>query len=75
MIQAELSLERVLKSFEGQTVLRALDLEVNPGETLSILGGSGTGKSVTLKLMIGLLRSDAGRIRFRGRRHLAWCGV
>jgi phospholipid/cholesterol/gamma-HCH transport system ATP-binding protein len=65
-MQTELSLEQVRKSFDGQAVLRGLDLEVQPGETLSILGGSGTGKSVTLKLMIGLLRLDAGRIRFRG---------
>jgi phospholipid/cholesterol/gamma-HCH transport system ATP-binding protein len=63
----ELQLERVYKSFDAHEVLRGLDLEVRRGETLSILGGSGSGKSVMLKILIGLLGSDAGRIRFRGR--------
>jgi phospholipid/cholesterol/gamma-HCH transport system ATP-binding protein len=67
MSETELSLEQVFKSFDGQDVLGGLDLEVRRGETLAILGGSGTGKSVMLKLMIGLLRADAGRIAFRGR--------
>lgn len=67
MTVTEIELEGVRKSFDGNEVLRGLDLEVRPGETLSILGGSGSGKSVTLKIMIGLLRADAGRVRFRGR--------
>jgi phospholipid/cholesterol/gamma-HCH transport system ATP-binding protein len=62
-----IQLDRVSKSFEGKRVLRELELEVYEGETLSILGGSGSGKSVTLKLMIGLLRADSGRVLFRGR--------
>ncbi len=59
--------DRVWKGFEGNLVLRDLDLEILEGETFTILGGSGTGKSVTLKLMIGLLRVDRGRIWLRGR--------
>jgi phospholipid/cholesterol/gamma-HCH transport system ATP-binding protein len=59
--------ESVEKSFEGNRVLSAFDLEVHPGETLTILGGSGSGKSVTLKLMIGLLRTDSGSVRIQGR--------
>ena len=59
--------ERVSKSFEGNRVLRDFDLEVQPGETLTILGGSGSGKSVTLKLIIGLLRTDSGSVRIQGR--------
>lgn len=54
------------KTFGTQTVLNGIDLEVARGETLSILGRSGTGKSVLLKLLIGLLRPDAGSITVHG---------
>jgi phospholipid/cholesterol/gamma-HCH transport system ATP-binding protein len=60
-------MEHASKSFGDNVVLRDFELEVAEGETFGILGGSGTGKSVTLKAMIGLLRLDGGRIRFRGR--------
>ncbi len=55
-------LEDVHKAFGPNRVLRGLTLEVRDGETLTIIGGSGTGKSVTLKLMVGLLRPDRGRV-------------
>jgi len=54
------------KSFGQQSVLRGISIEVEQGETLSILGRSGTGKSVLLKLMIGLTKPDAGSIRVFG---------
>jgi len=57
----------VRKGFRDKRVLRGLDLEIKPGETTTILGGSGSGKSVCLKHMIGLLRADAGEIRVFGR--------
>lgn len=50
----------VRKSFGDKPVLRGLSLDVLAGETLVILGGSGTGKSVTLRHVIGLERPDAG---------------
>jgi len=56
----------VSKSFGNNLVYDAMDLVVYPGETLTIIGGSGQGKSVCLKMMIGLLRPDAGAVRFRG---------
>lgn len=52
----------VTKSFRGTPVLRGVDLAIQRGETFTILGGSGSGKSVCLKHMIGLLRADAGRV-------------
>jgi phospholipid/cholesterol/gamma-HCH transport system ATP-binding protein len=52
----------VHKSFGANHVLRGLDLEVMDGENLTIIGGSGTGKSVTIKLMVGLLRPDRGQV-------------
>jgi phospholipid/cholesterol/gamma-HCH transport system ATP-binding protein len=54
--------DRVSKSFGTKEVLRDVSFEVSAGEALCILGRSGTGKSVTLKLIISLLRPDAGKI-------------
>jgi len=54
--------EDVYKAFGHNRVLRGCTLDVRDGETLTIIGGSGTGKSVTLKLMLGLLKPDSGRI-------------
>jgi len=55
----------VHKAFGSKVVYRGLDLEVYPGETITIIGGSGVGKSVMLKLLIGLLKADKGKIYFR----------
>jgi phospholipid/cholesterol/gamma-HCH transport system ATP-binding protein len=55
-------LQGVHKSFGANHVLRGVDLDIRDGETLTIMGGSGTGKSVTLKLMVGLLQPDKGRV-------------
>ena len=54
------------KSFGKQKVLNGIDLVVTQGETLSVLGRSGTGKSVLLKLLIGLQKPDSGSIRIHG---------
>jgi phospholipid/cholesterol/gamma-HCH transport system ATP-binding protein len=50
------------KSFGGNVVLRGVDLTISEGETMVILGGSGTGKSVLLRHTIGLLVPDRGRV-------------
>ena len=50
------------KSFAGQPVLRGINLEISPGETFSIIGPSGTGKSVLLKHIVRLLQPDSGQI-------------
>ncbi|MAE94328.1 MAG: ABC transporter ATP-binding protein [Deltaproteobacteria bacterium] len=57
----------VEKAFRGEPVLRGVDLEIPVGCTFTILGGSGSGKSVCLKHMIGLLQADAGQIEIHGR--------
>jgi phospholipid/cholesterol/gamma-HCH transport system ATP-binding protein len=54
------------KSFDRKLVLDRLDLSVAPGESLVILGKSGTGKSVLLKHVIGLLKPDAGTVEIEG---------
>ena len=56
----------VEKRFGSNRVLRGIDLQVLPGRVFTILGGSGSGKSVMLKHMIGLLRPDAGQVFFEG---------
>jgi phospholipid/cholesterol/gamma-HCH transport system ATP-binding protein len=54
------------KSFGSQIVLDGIDLTVENGETLAVLGRSGTGKSVLLKLIIGLQKPDSGSICIHG---------
>jgi phospholipid/cholesterol/gamma-HCH transport system ATP-binding protein len=57
-----IELRELRKSFRGKSVLRGVDLAIREGETFTILGGSGSGKSVCLKHMIGLMKPDAGRV-------------
>ncbi len=59
-------IQHLRKSFGKQVVLAGIDLTVNHGETVAVLGQSGTGKSVLLKLIIGLQRPDAGAIQING---------
>ncbi len=54
--------ERVRKRLGGRDVLAGLDLAIEKGETFVLLGSSGSGKSVTLRHMIGLFRPDEGRV-------------
>ena len=60
------SVQGVYKSFDGKPVLRGVDLAVRRGETMVVLGGSGSGKSVLLKHLNGLLRPDRGEVRVLG---------
>jgi phospholipid/cholesterol/gamma-HCH transport system ATP-binding protein len=59
-------LKGIHKSFEGQVVLNGIDLTVGGGKTLAVLGRSGTGKSVLLRLIIGLQKPDSGSIQIHG---------
>ncbi|HEV8631029.1 MAG TPA: ATP-binding cassette domain-containing protein [Thermoanaerobaculia bacterium] len=61
-----IALRGVTKSFADKLVLDHIDLDVHEGESLVIVGGSGTGKSVLLKHMIGLLRPDSGTVAVDG---------
>src|ERR1039457_5519647 len=60
------AVENVHKSFGSHKVLDGINLSVNRGETLAVLGRSGTGKSVLLRLIIGLDQPDSGSIRVNG---------
>ncbi len=61
-----LTLQGVSKSYGGQPALFPTDLTIEPGRTVVLMGPSGCGKSTLLRLMIGLLRPDAGSVRFKG---------
>jgi phospholipid/cholesterol/gamma-HCH transport system ATP-binding protein len=59
-------IEGLAKSLSGRKVLDGLDLTVRAGETMILLGGSGTGKSTLLRCILGLERPDTGRVLVRG---------
>jgi phospholipid/cholesterol/gamma-HCH transport system ATP-binding protein len=64
--EVRIRLRGVHKSFGRKRVLAGVDLDVTAGESLVIIGASGTGKSVTLKHMIGLIRPDSGTVEVDG---------
>ncbi len=59
-------LEGVTKSFGDRTILDGLDLHIERGEVFALMGRSGTGKSITLKHMVGLMKPDAGSVWIDG---------
>lgn len=61
-----IELRGVRIAFDGHGVLRGIDLTVQEGEILTVMGGSGSGKSVLLKLIAGLITPDSGEIRIHG---------
>lgn len=63
---SKISLKGVTKHFGPKQVLRGIDLEVQRGQSLVIIGGSGTGKSVMLKCILGLMHPDGGTIHIDG---------
>jgi phospholipid/cholesterol/gamma-HCH transport system ATP-binding protein len=63
---AVVAVEDLRKSFGNQKVLNGINLAVRRGETLAVLGRSGTGKSVLLRLIIGLEKPDSGLVRIHG---------
>ena len=74
-----LEMRGIKKSFGDQVVLRGVDLDVRRGEILVLLGGSGGGKSVQMKHMVGLLQPDEGTVTLEGKvisdlseRDLSW---
>jgi phospholipid/cholesterol/gamma-HCH transport system ATP-binding protein len=63
--QPTVEVRGLTKSFGGRPILRGVDFEVWPGETLGIIGPSGCGKSTILKLLCGLIPKDGGEIHTR----------
>jgi branched-chain amino acid transport system ATP-binding protein len=65
--EALLSVERLTAGYDRAAVIRALDLTVDPGEVVALLGANGAGKTTTLRVISGLVRPMSGRITFAGR--------
>jgi len=64
--EPKISVRGVRKSFGRKQVLDGVDIDCHSGESLVVIGGSGTGKSVLVKCILGLLHPDAGSIRIDG---------
>jgi len=62
----KIELKGVKKRFGPKVVLDGVDLPINDGDSIVIIGGSGSGKSVTIKCVLGILRADAGTILVDG---------
>ena len=67
MAEGHIVLKDLHKSFGAKHVLNGIDLSVPKGHSLVVIGGSGTGKSVMIKCILGLLRADSGSIRIGGK--------
>ena len=63
-----ITLRDVHKSFGSKKVLQGINLEIPTGQSLVVIGGSGTGKSVLLKCILGLVVHDQGDIKVSGQR-------
>ena len=67
----KISIRGLKKSFGPKKVLDGLDLDIGVAESVVVIGGSGTGKSVLLKCILGLLEPEAGSIKIEiGRAHV-----
>ena len=66
MADGHIILQDLRKSFGPKHVLNGINLSVPKGHSLVVIGGSGTGKSVMLKCVLGILRADSGSIRIGG---------
>ncbi|HPQ81475.1 MAG TPA: ABC transporter ATP-binding protein [bacterium] len=67
MAHSIIEFRNVAKSFGENHVLDGADLSIDKGETLTIMGGSGKGKTVFLKLMLGVIAPDSGKVFFQGK--------
>jgi ABC-2 type transport system ATP-binding protein len=61
-----LQLDNITKSFEGLRVLKGLDLEIELGSIYGFIGRNGSGKTTTMKMIVGLLKPDSGHIFING---------
>lgn len=68
MMDTMIELRAVKKAFGTREILRGVDIHIRRGETMVLLGGSGTGKSVTIRHIIGLLDPDEGEVRVAGQK-------
>jgi len=62
----KITIKNLKKNFGDKEVLKGIDLSINKGESLVILGGSGSGKSVLIKIIAGLIDASSGDVKFDG---------
>ena len=72
MAEPLIELKGVSKSFNHSPILDRVDLRIDRGEALAIIGPSGTGKSTILRIIAGLLAPDAGEVFVQGQRRVGW---
>ena len=65
-VEPKISVAGIFKAFGAKQVLRGIDLDIMPGESLVVVGGSGAGKTVFVKHLIGLLQPDEGQVMVGG---------
>ncbi len=65
-LQPKISIRNLSKSFGSKEILKDVSLDINPGCSLVIIGGSGVGKSVLLKILLGILPPDVGSVEIDG---------
>jgi phospholipid/cholesterol/gamma-HCH transport system ATP-binding protein len=71
----KIELQNVTKSFGSKKVLRGIDLSIAPQESVVVIGGSGTGKSVLLKSILSIIRPDKGSIKIDGQETVGLSGA
>jgi phospholipid/cholesterol/gamma-HCH transport system ATP-binding protein len=74
MTPLKISVRGLTKSFGPKNVLRGIDLDVAQGESMVVIGGSGSGKSVLLKCIIGLMQPDSGSVKIDGEETVGLAG-
>ena len=67
MSESVIEVQGVVKRFGAKTVLEELNLSVPAGQTFAFLGRNGAGKTTTIRMLLGLLKPDAGKVRVLGR--------
>jgi phospholipid/cholesterol/gamma-HCH transport system ATP-binding protein len=72
MAEPLIELKGISKSFGQSPILDRVDLRIDRGEALAIIGPSGTGKSTILRIIAGLLAPDAGQVFVQGQRRVGW---
>jgi phospholipid/cholesterol/gamma-HCH transport system ATP-binding protein len=72
MAEPLIELKGISKSFGQSPILDRIDLRIDRGEALAIIGPSGTGKSTILRIIAGLLAPDAGQVFVQGQRRVGW---